>query len=279
MSYAVKILADSINVATGKRLTTMEIAFPRFILAEFNTHRMLSRSSASSRAIPVAKMLERALSNPFIPEYWGKNQKGMRAAEELQGAEREGAIALWLAARNKAVDAVRAMQELDVHKQLANRMLEPWLWHTVIVSATEWDNFFALRTHKDAQPEFRRIAVMMREMYEAHEPDFVHAGDWHLPLCEDAWDLAVDGRTPDEIARIACGRCARVSYLTHDGKRDLQADLDLADRLQRAGHMAPYEHVARAVSEDRPFGNFTGGWLQYRKTLPNEAVFISTEQQ
>lgn len=278
MSYACRILADSKNAVTEKRITTFEVTFPRIVLAEFNTHRMLSRNSASSRAIPVAKMIERVEADPFIPVYWGKNQKGMQAAEELSASGQESAKAVWLEARDMAVSQVKALAVgLDVHKQIANRLLEPFMWHTVIVTATEWQNFFNLRTDKAAQPEIQRIARMMEDLYLKPGPDLPklkQPGEWHLPLVEyvDSQFL-LQSYTDVEVARICSARCGRVSYLTHDGVRDPQIDLTKADELQKPGHMSPFEHAAQATPKPLPSGNFTGGWAQYRKRLPNEAVF------
>jgi len=277
-----KILVDSQGPAG--RLTTMEVRLPRFVLSEFNTHRQLSRNSASSRAIPVEKMIARVLEDPFIPRYWGKNQKGMQADVELTADEQALAVCHWLDARDKAVEAVRKLLALGVHKQIANRQLEPWLWHTIICSATEYANFFALRCHKDAQPEFRVAAVLMRECYRASEPVFLAAGDWHLPLCDDVDALRAEGFSTYDIARISAARCARVSYLTHEGKRDPQEDVAMASRLQAAGHMSPFEHAAMAELHDysRVFNEETGaldirsnfrGFRQLRKFMPNEAVF------
>lgn len=268
MSYDVKILADSVS-ETGARLTTMEVTLPRIVLAEFNTHRMLSRNSASSRAIPVERQIDRVLGDTFAPISWGRNGRGMQAREVLDELDRQSAQRLWLEARDRAVDSAFKLIGLGVHKQIVNRLLEPFMWHTIIVSATEWANFFALRCHPDAQPEIRRAAELMREARDASIPCPLASDHWHLPLfnLED-----FPGRTPDECCRISIGRCARVSYLTHDGRRDPKADIALCERLQASGHMSPFEHVARPM-EGR-HGNFVG-WQQYRQTIPGEDVFGS----
>lgn len=271
MAYSAKILADHL-APCGKRIVTFEVTFPRIVLAEFNTHRMFSRNSASSRAIPVEKMLARIEADPFIPTYWGKNQKGMQADVELTPKEQDEARFAWLAAKGRAVDWAKTLLDLGVHKQITNRLLEPFLWHTVIVTATEYDNFFALRTHRDAQPEIREIAVMMERLYCEHEPTEVPEGFWHLPLVEDQAALMSDGFTAEEIRQVSVGRCARVSYLTHDGKRDPRADIELCRRLRDSGHMSPFEHVARALPMPTTSGNFVG-WEQYRKALPGEAIY------
>ena len=275
MAYSAKVLADHLG-PSGKRIVTYEVTFPRIVLAEFNTHRVFSRNSASSRAIPVEKMLARIEADPFIPTYWGKNQKGMQADAELTPEEQDKARFAWLAAKGRAVDWAKTLLDLGVHKQITNRLLEPFLWHTVIVTATEYDNFFALRTHRDAQPEIREIAVMMERLYCEHEPVEVPEGFWHLPLVEDRDTLAAEGFTAEEIRQVSVGRCARVSYLTHDGKRNPRADIELCRRLQESGHMSPFEHVAQALRDPDESGNFVG-WDQYRKMIDGEAIYRQSQ--
>lgn len=265
--YAARVLADS-DCNNGVRLTTLEVTFPRIVLAEFNTHRMLSRNSASSRAIPVEKMLQRVQENPFIPAAWPKNQKGMQAEENLDALASEAARGEWLIARDRAVQQAQQLLSMRVHKQIANRLLEPWMWHTAIVTATEWANFFALRCHPMAQPEIRTAAEAMRDAMATSTPRAVPPGGWHLPLVAD------DERATTEVdwVKASVGRCARVSYLTHDGVRDPAADVALCDRLVASGHMSPTEHVATPMLVDDMCGNFRG-WMQYRKTLASEEVF------
>lgn len=274
MGFSAKVLADSIGIDNRVRLTTLEVTFPRIVLAEFNTHRMFSRNSASSRAIPVEKRIAAVKADPFIPAAFGKNQKGMQAAENLGNAETEAARTTWLGAMAVAVDAASALANIGVHKQLANRLIEPFCWQTVIVSATEWGNFFALRCHPDAQPEIRQAAELMRDAMDASTPRELGTGQWHLPLMPDIDKLQAEEYSALDLCRISSGRCARVSYLTHAGQRDPQADIGLALSLQQAGHMSPFEHVARPLGhgEEADTGNFRA-WLQFRKTLPGEAVF------
>lgn len=265
--YSCKILADSTGLGgNNQRLTTFEITFPRIILAEFNTHRMLSRNAASSRAIPVRRRIEEINNHPYMPEVWGSNQAGMQASDEIVDTEK--ARNAWLQARNEAVKAARALVHLNVHKQLVNRLLEPFSWVTVVVSATDWGNFFHLRTHPDAQPEFQTIARMMRDMYINHASDMLRPDEWHLPYVTQE-DLDEQKNDYTTLARISAARCARVSYLTHDGVRDREKDLQLATRLHTAGHMSPFEHPAMALPVPAQWGNFTG-FKQYRKLLKNE---------
>jgi thymidylate synthase ThyX len=221
----------------------MVVTFPRYVLAELNTHRMFSRNSASSRAIPTTKQLEMIDNNPFIPFYWGKNQPGMQAHTEVGEFEKREAITAWLHAKDAAVRQARTLLELGVHKQVVNRILEPFMWHTVVITATEWSNFFALRANPDAQPEIRHVAELMLEAYQNSTPVPLEEDEWHLPFIQDG---ERNGRFEfTEAARkISAARCARVSYLTHEGIRDHDADLRLYDRLVAGGHMSPLEHVA-----------------------------------
>jgi thymidylate synthase ThyX len=302
MAFDVKVLADSRSPA-GYRLTTLEATFPRFVLAEFNTHRVFSRNSASSRAIPIAKQLRRVIEDPYVPIEFGSNQPGMQAGPALAGEKREAAEREWLGARDEAVrrvlglvtdpsvisadddlleildrvdaatrDRTRPEEWLNVHKQVANRLLEPFMWHTVIVTSTEWDNFWNLRCHPDAQPEIRLIAERMRAAMDASDPAELDWDEWHLPLVrpEDREEAA----SGEDLIKVSVGRCARVSYLTHAGVRDLQADIDLHQRLLDSGHMSPLEHPAQPLSpaelkENEWSGNFRG-WRSYRKLLPGE---------
>jgi len=295
MAYHARVLRDSLS-PEGVRLTTLELTFPRIVLAEFNTHRVFSRNSASSRAIPVEKMLQRVKDDPFVPIYWGRNQKGMQAAEELSPEEQRQATEQWLHTCDLVTEQVKNLLFLEVHKQIANRWLEPALWHTVVVTSTEWDNWDGLRISKDAQPEIKRIAEMALAERDRSWPDQLQPGDWHLPLVDDAVQLISEGLTMLDVVKVCIGRCARVSYLTHDGKRDPKADIELCERLLKSGHMSPFEHAATPMTQlqaDRvlsrmtlhnimvPYladvkqtfsGNFRG-WTQARKLIAHEDDF------
>lgn len=267
------ILLDSIN--QGNRLTTFELTYPRFIHSEFMTHRLFSRNSSSSRAIPVAKMLERIEENPAIPIHWGKNQKGMAAEEEFEGAEKAALIEEWLMARDKAVESARAMLKVGVHKQVVNRILEPYSWITVLCTATCFENFFYFRCDPQAQPEIKLLAELMRDAYQASMPKEVGAGNWHMPLLQPEDVVATVGPNMLEVLQKVCtARCARVSYLTHDGRRDLQADLDLYERLYTSKHMSPFEHLATPADPNTMYGNFKG-WKQFRKIVEASESFVS----
>lgn len=243
MPHSAEILLDSIN-QWGHRLTTFEIVIPRIILAELNTHRDKSRNSASSRAIPVKKMIDMVMNNPYIPTTWGKNQKGMSAVEEILGEDALHCNNSWLRARDNAVAEAQTLMDFGVHKQTANRLLEPFMWHTVLFSATEWSNFYGLRDDKNAHPDIQLVARLMREVQGASEPKLLKADQWHLPLItgED------QSLSLEELIKVCTGRCARVSYLTHDGVRDPVEDIRLHDQLLGNGHMSPLEHPARPMT-------------------------------
>lgn len=256
--YDCQILADSAYAdPQGSdhkyRLTTFQITVPRFILAEINTHRMLSKNSASSRAIPVKKSIEAVRDDPFVPEKLGMNQPGMQAGEQLLGTDLLKAYDAWEDSMFQALKSARQLDALDVHKGHANRLLEPFKWHTMIITGTDWENFFALRNDPSAQPEFERIAKTMERAYRKNKPyqtdnDQIY---WHLPLV--SWKEVASSSANygfQSWKMISVGRCARVSYLTHDGKRDLEADIKLAQRLEKSGHLSPFEHVARPFTTE-----------------------------
>lgn len=277
MAYEAKIILDSIS-PEGWRLTTFELTYPRFVHSELLTHRVFSRNSSSSRAIPIEKMIARVMNDPVLPVWWGKNQPGMQAEEELQGNDKSQAQTYWLEARDNAVDIAVAMVGKGVHKQIVNRILEPWMWITVILSGTDFGNFFSLRCDKAAQPEIKKIAEMACELYyESPPPRMFDFGEWHMPYLPDFDHLSKrkilaerDGKIFD-LREISAARCARVSYLTHDGVRDLSKDKELFDRLIGPGHFSPLEHVAMPEARLRrgAGGNFMG-WTQFRKSFPGE---------
>ena len=253
MAYKVEVLADSVS-PQGNRLTTFELTYPRFIHSEFMTHRMMSRNAASSRAIPVDKMLYRVKNEPASPVYWGMNKAGMQSEVEMDEPILKAAKMCWINARDDSVTHATRLRNLNAHKQIANRLLEPWMWITVICTATEYANFFHLRAHPAAQPEFQKLAYMMKEAYEASIPSpqpFLGATHTHLPLlkADEAIGLLNTIELSD-LPKVSVGRCARVSYLTHDGKRDPQADIELCDRLLQSRHLSPFEHVARPFTEE-----------------------------
>lgn len=305
MTIEAKIIADS-ESPDGIRLTTFQLRYPRFIHAELMTHRVFSRNASSSRAIPVAKMIEDLRRDPAMPVYWGTNKPGMQAGEELEGGHiaspRSFAQMIWLSAMEDAIDRAQALIDLGLHKQIANRILEPWAHINVVVTATDWENFFTLRRHESAQPEIKELAERMFAQMAMSIPGDLQPGEWHLPyITKEDWSAArhhqMAGRITrdepmyDELAdkvlkKVSVARCARVSYLTHDGRQTtVEEDLALYERLvgSQPLHASPAEHQATPDnrhcdlkhcdewSNPEVHGNFRG-WIQYRKTLPGEFV-------
>lgn len=289
MTIKAEVVADSIS-NQDIRLTTFRLYYPRVIHAELMTHRVFSRNASSSRAIPVKRLIEQVEEDPFIPVF-GKNQKGMQSREPLDDQQQHQALWEWLDALDSAVNHARRLADLEVHKQHVNRLLEPFSHINVLVTATDFDNWFWLRRHPDAQPEIRELADKMYEARKASHPVERSAGSWHLPFADDVETASQvrhfnQGRLNelDIKLRVSVARCARVSYQTFDGKTStVEADLDLYNRLLSSEplHASPAEHQAtpdtlEAISDhdinyqyEDEWGNFYG-WRQFRKMLHGE---------
>jgi thymidylate synthase ThyX len=265
--YAAEVVADS--QAFDVRLITVAATFPRIILAEQNTHRVLSRNTASSRAIPVKTRCDSIEQNPFVPEAFGKNQKGMQAEQLLEPEANAEAEAIWREALADALKHARRLAEIGVHKQYANRLTEPFSWVTQLITATEWDNYFNQRCHKDAQPEIRIIAEHIRDAISKSTPVEMGIGDWHLPLVTD------EEKGLKEAPAISVSRCASVSYEKHSIKKTVDEEIAKQNLLRISGHMSPFEHQAYVAENENGYfsGNFRAPWVQYRKTLVGEAIF------
>jgi len=335
-----RIIADSLS-PQGNRITTFVVTCNRWILAELNTHRAFSRNSASSRAIPFEKMVRLVLDDPFIPIAWQKDHKGMQGTEYFNDEQVKTLVANHLRARDRAVAEAVNQSTFGVTKQICNRYLEPFMWHTAIITATEWENFFALRCpqyqwvgegdsiifrskkdyikYHNSDPADKKITesdvdwkginlgqgeihimALAEAMWDAMNestPRKLQPGEWHIPFGNNIssdvnrWefiapikDLWGSDLTPLFI-KVATARCARVSYLNFEGKDDYAADIKLHDQLLSSGHMSPFEHCAKAMSDQEYYndergvglsdaragwsGNFRG-FTQYRKMIPGE---------
>lgn len=328
MTISARVIADSCWEDGSHRLTTFVLRYPRFIHSEFMTHRVFSRNAASSRAIPVQKMIDAILVDPAIPLHWGKNQPGMQAKEELSDemevvpddykgesfatnprkiwSPKFRAQEEWLKARDSAIVHVRHLLDLGLHKQVTNRLLEPWMHIEVVVTATNWANFYALRDHTDAQPEIQKLAATMLDVHQASKPILLLSGQWHLPFIDPSEYSAPGNRlltlhpeVYESLAKRSAARCARVSYLKHDGtSASLEEDLALFERLMGGSpkHASPTEHQARVPvckgdfdQEPLPDDDYRWngpfdcqmkperlsnlrGWTQFRKLIQGETV-------
>lgn len=341
--YDVIVVADSIS-PTDHRITTLEVTMPRIILAEFNTHRMFTRNSASSRAIPFRKMVEMVMSKPFVPIAWMKDHTGMQGnqyfgkdekfkfnesidhftkmlkykegdvfspemmqllkdiAAEYGWLEEKTLNEWWLIIRTKVVQCATLLYTFGVTKQVCNRLLEPFMWHKVLVTSTEWENFSALRFDPAAEIHMQYVAEMMLDSINFSTPEDLRPGMWHIPYGSNLTDLGsiakeiaqsqgrdVSDFSTEEIdllaVKIATARCAQVSYTLigdDDKPMDYAKLIGLHDRLSKSGHWSPFEHCARCMGESEMdrwvagkgkqrgwCGNFRG-WYQYRKMFDNE---------
>jgi len=295
----VKIIKDSYNKDLKSRLTTFELVYPRFIHGELMTHRMFSRNAASSRAIPIDKVIESLKTNPAMPVHWGKNQAGMQASTEIDNIE--GAKLLWLAARDSAINHAIVMRDMGLHKQIVNRILEPFQLIKTIVTATEFNNWFWLRAHADAQPEIKELAEKMLDIYEIHTPDELFEDEWHVPYVNTQRSIYtgeffyIDENdkyiTADEARMISASCCAQVSYRKNDGS--LEKAAVVFDRLINSVpvHASPVEHIATPITHKmltdlcdghrliegmthvgengQPWSGNLRGWVQYRQLIEN----------
>lgn len=337
-TIAAKMILHSEAANTGIRLPTVLARYPRWIHAEGRTHRVLSlgeaeefrtpspmedrnlsRNASSSRAIPVSKLVEDVMNDPAIPLFWGANQKGMQAREENTAPvglpEHCGSSGMmvsnrdaWLFARDKAVEMALAFDKAGYHKQIVNRLLEPFSHINVLFTATEWTNFFALRIHGDAEPHIKLLAEAIRDCQKASIPQVLQPGQWHLPFIREK-DIAHAGQrfmgevpqgewwrwkewehVLEVLKQVSVARCARLSYLTHDGKdTTFEEDFALYERLAHHDplHASPTEHQATPDEVYGPqyeraelmrhdwhnphqHGNFVG-WRQHRKFIPGES--------
>ena len=324
-NISAKIVADSVSSVNGKRITTFELEYPRFVHSEFMTHRMVSKNAASSRAIPVAAAIQNIRENTAMPVHWGKNQPGMQANEECNEkvrtytsicdgkdifASREEA---WLDAMDSAVSWAEEFAAAGYHKQIVNRITEPFQMIKVVATATEWDNFFWLRKHADAQPEIRVLAEKMWEALQDSVPVKLYPGDWHTPYYESGYwtdkngESGVDdvGNTWEVALKVSSSMCAQVSYRKADDT--LEKALMVYDRLvaSKPVHASPFEHQAAPMaypnsrdvhifdmgtypeiedgvtSERICDGNFSSGnfygWIQHRQLIKDNACWNYTD--
>ena len=283
-----RVVLDSVG-PHGVRVVTVEARYWFSVHNELMSHRDRERNAASGRAIPAHKTREMVDADPFIPEFLGAEQKGMQAGEELDEAARGKATAIIQNLRIETLVAAKKLADLGLHKSVCNRYLEPWMYTTTLITATEWANFFRLRIHPKAERHFDKVARLIREAIRRSEPQQLKVGEWHTPYIrhEDYPSLwqHYDKATPElrnAVNMTSAGRCARLSYLTHDGKRDFGADIELCKRLidpkhddgtdDDAIHASALGHVLRCEASPEYLSGPVRGWHQFRKDFPRENV-------
>ena len=254
MTTTARIIADSTGSGCP-RLTTVLVKFPHIILPQVLTHRVFSRSTASSRAIPIKRIIGAVEADPFVPSEWRyAADRGMQPGELMGEGEADSARHRWVQAMGKAVRFADDLWRLGAAKEHVNRLLEPFAHVSMVITATEWENFFDLRLDSHSQIEIRNLAKAIRDAMDASTPTRLSFGDWHSPF------------DPDPMRSAAC--CARTSYNRHDGsERTVDADMQLADMLRADKHMSPFEHQARIGAGPCMNGNFAGHWVQQRKLV------------
>lgn len=294
-----RLIKDSKSL-TGKRMSTFEFDMPRIILAEANTHRATSKNASSSRAIPLKTAIQNIIDNPFYPVYWGKNQPGMQAKEELQGEDLDRAKMLWGKAIRQNLDVVREFEKLGVHKQISARWLETPQIIKCVTSGTDWDNLLWLRNDEEAQPEYEELAKCIQECFRQSDPELLLVGEWHLPYVETKRvgsvlhyiDSNGEELTLEEAKMISASCCAQVSYRKLNDTKEKAIEIYNKLFSGRKPHMSPTEHQATPISfansmnlprdvgswengvthmtrdGDLCSGNLNG-WIQLRQTLPN----------
>lgn len=289
------------NICTAKclvhyeNLWTFELMYPRYIHSEFMTHRVFSRNASSSRAIPVKRMIEQVRENPVMPPKVFMNQKGMVGETEADEVTTTAFHVLWEEAAENACKTAEMMERLGIHKQHVNRILEPFQFIKVIVTATDWCNFFVLRLASDAQPEIRQLASAIYDEMNRYRNDDVGCAEFFVDRkhCPDVFKHFGEDRvsyivslpyiTEDDfievgeddyktLMRISAARCARVSYNNHDGsKPDVKKDLELYERLLKGRHLSPMEHTCIRDIDYRKHANLTG-WVSLRSLVENYLV-------
>jgi thymidylate synthase ThyX len=288
------IIADSIN-SNNNRITTFELTYPRWIHAEVMTHRLFSRNAASSRAIPVSKTTEAIKNNPAIPVFWGANQAGMQSNTELKDFKLFLTKHIWNLSTYISANLSSLLAFMGLHKQYANRVSEYAQVYKIVVTATEFDNFFHLRCHKDAQPEIQLLATKMYGALQQSTPKLLHSGEWHLPYCITTTDLATGETvyttkeyhhlTLEDAKKLSASCCAQVSYRLLD--ESLEKAILIYDRLVNSTpiHASPFEHQATPIPEittgiwpdgvthfDKDDNYWSGnfkGWIQHRHLIDN----------
>ncbi len=269
-----KVILDSIS-PDGIRLTTVQVRFWRPMLPELNTHRAISKNAGSSRARPSAAIIEQVRTDPWGPIHWGKNQAGMQAKEELGQYYKDKCQEAWRVSADDAAFHAQHLLDLGAHKQIVNRILEPYTYVDVLLTATDWANFFVLRLHEDAQPEMQDLAQAIKDAMDASAPTLLQPGEWHLPYIQDCERCKYD---LDTLKKLSVSRCAKISYTAFDGTIEpIEKELERYRGLieSQPMHASPCEHQATPMESEWNDQHLQGnlrGWIQLRKTLPNEYV-------
>lgn len=261
MSYSALVLADSTS-PHGPRLTTIEATLPRSVAADLLSYRAFSRTMPPNRQLDLKTMIEAVRKDPVNPTLTSLTPK----AQLLGKVE-------WRKALEVAIERAEHLGggDIGMGADVVARLLEPFSWLTIVITSTEWANFFAQRCRPHGQPEIQHLAELMRAAYASSKPEKVAMKEWHLPYIDES-----ERSTPVEKLRmVSIVRCSRVSALNAEGQRDAEADLALYDKLigdgDAGGNWSPFEHVATPADDVKFYGNLRG-WRQFRKNFPQENI-------
>lgn len=301
----VEVLADSIN-SEHDRLTSFHAHYPRIVLAELNTHRIISKNSSSSRAVPTNKELNLVNQSPFIPSFWGKNQAGMQAKELLSEEESKQCELIWNQIIKYVTGKVKLFNKIGLHKQIANRWLETAQYMNTVLTATDWDNFLSLRNHDDAEPHLHELAKCIKIALEISKPQLLNPGEWHLPFVrtirnsEGKLEYYIDNNKIqlEDGKKISASCCAQISYRKSD--TSLEKAIDLFNKFNfelkndNPPHYSPTQHQGTPVDYlllnqehkwqdtigithmDRKYNLWSEafcGWIMYRKELEHMSYY------
>lgn len=285
-SPSAKVIAHS--EFESSQLITLEIELHRFVLPEFNTHRSLSRNFQSSRAVPVKQMIEQVRNNPAMPVHWGKNEPGMVANEQVSEGMLQAAKECWVKTAKDAARRAEIFSDMGLHKQIVNRILEPFMWTKGVTTATlkGWEAFLKLRLHKDAQPEIKALAEQIDLVIKHSSVAKLGKDDWHMPYFGDGYWLKGCGISLEDALMISASCCGQISYRKRDESiekaQKIYGMLNLPENgeyKEDPPHFSPTEHQAKASNGDFELsGNFhtEDSWMQYRKILEKgyESIYI-----
>lgn len=254
---SVEVIKDSYNPEFSSRITTLVLEYPRIIHSELMTHRLFSRNASSSRAIPVSKVIEQVRNNPAMPVRWGKNQAGMQANEDLPDYVQGLVKSQWIASAKNAANTAEGMMASRLHKQVVNRILEPYQFIRVCVTSTNWNNWFNLRNHPDADPTIHALAETMEKAMEESSPYGLVNGQWHIPFVTESVNnksqefFDEDGNeiTLEQALMISSSCAAQTSYRKLDTSLDKAVDIYKKLIESKPCHASPVEHQAMVINK------------------------------
>lgn len=275
-----KIVADSVGETSKARITTFELVMPKCLIAQFNKHTLIRNSAESSRARPTQQILEQIQMDPYLPSQWHYRKRGMQPADPMSTGDAGKMSSLEAALRRNVLEIVQEMEKLKASKEDINRYLEPWMYATVVATATDWDNYWKLRLGEDAQGAHRQLAGLMYAAYNSsvpitripvcgfHPTPGSCSFPWHLPYVTEEERNTIN---PILLPQLSAARCGRASYGRAGEAKTLEEDVERCQSFVRDGHWTPLEGPARLTkSGGARFGAYRA-WMSLRKHYAGES--------